>query len=341
METMTEPNTLMTIGDFARDAGLTPKALRLYDDLGLLPPAEVDQYSGYRRYAPSQLVRARLVVTLRLLGMPLARIKQVVDLSGAAAAREVEAYWRQVEADTATRRGIVTTLIHQLRNEENDMTTTTEPLHAEFGTNHHQGRRDRQQDAQLVTPELIAVADGFGDRDDVAASALTAFARGGLAAALSEIAAEVSTDLSNLADSGTTLTAVMLEGSTARITHIGDARVWLVRGGELRQLTHDHTVVAALVEAGQLTEDEARSHQHRNLLNRALVPGVAADETMLDLHPGDRLVLTTDGVHSYVEDLAPLLTAAAAPQEVADAVATAVAAAGEPDNHTIVVADLS
>ncbi len=338
---MTEPNTLMTIGDFARDAGLTPKALRLYDDLGLLPPAEVDQYSGYRRYAPSQLERARLVATLRLLGMPLARIKQVVDLSGAAAATEVEAYWRQVEADTATRRGIVTTLVNQLRNEVHDMTPTTEPLRAEFGTSHRQGQRDLQQDAMLVTPELIAVADGFGDRDDVAALALAAYATGGLAGAMAEIAADVGTDLSSLTDAGTTLTAVALEGSTARITHIGDARVWLVRGGELSQVTHDHTIVAALVEAGQLTADEARSHQHRNLLNRALVPGVVADESMVDLHPGDRVVLTTDGVHSVVDDLAPLLTASAGPQEVADAVAAAVAEVGEPDNHTIVVADLA
>lgn len=338
---MTEPNTLMTIGDFARHAGLTPKALRLYDDLGLLPPAEVDRYSGYRRYAPSQLERARMVATLRLLGMPLARIKQVVDLSGTAAATEVEAYWRQVEADTGTRRGIVTTLVHQLRNEVHDMTPTTEPLRAEFGTSHRQGQRDLQQDALLVTPELIAVADGFGDRDDVGALALAAYATGGLAGAMAEIAADVGTDLSSLTDAGTTLTAVALDGSTARITHIGDARVWLVRGGEVSQVTHDHTIVAALVEAGQLTADEARSHQHRNLLNRALVPGVVADESMVDLHQGDRLVLTTDGVHSVVDDLAPLLAASAGPQEVADAVAAAVAEVGEPDNHTIVVVDLA
>src|SRR5688500_2400750 len=133
METMTEPSTLMTIGDFARDAGLTPKALRLYDDLGLLPPAEVDPASGYRRYAPSQLERARLVATLRLLGMPLARIKQVLELSHAARARAVETYWCQVEADTSTRRDIVDTLVHQFRNEAHIMTTSTDTLRAEFG----------------------------------------------------------------------------------------------------------------------------------------------------------------------------------------------------------------
>lgn len=338
---MTEPRTLMTIGDFARDAGLTPKALRLYDDLGLLPPAEVDPSSGYRRYDPAQLERARLVATLRLLGMPLARIKQVLDLSPAHWAHEVETYWCQVEADAATRRGIVTTLVHQLRNEAHIMSTSTETLRAEFGVSHRQGCRERQQDALVATPELVAVADGFGDRDDVAAAALTAFAAGGLDGAVREIAPGVSTALPDQPSSGTTLTAVRLEGSAARITHIGDARVWLVRDRGLQQVTHDHTVVAALMETGQLTADEARSHQHRNLLNRALTPGVVADENVLDLRAGDRLVLTTDGVHSFVDDLEPLLTATAGPQDVADAVATAVAQAGEPDNHTVVVVDLS
>lgn len=70
---MTATDELMTIGDFARAAGLTAKALRLYDDLGLLRPARVDAGSGYRRYVPAQLERARLVARLRLLGMPLAR----------------------------------------------------------------------------------------------------------------------------------------------------------------------------------------------------------------------------------------------------------------------------
>lgn len=338
---MTRPRALMTIGDFARDAGLTPKALRLYDDLGLLPPAEVDRHSGYRRYSPTQLGRARLVATLRLLGMPLARIRLVLDFAPAAAAREVEAYWSQVEADTATRRDIVTTLVHQLRNEAPAMTTSTHTLHAELGTSNRQGRRDRQQDALVATPALVAVADGFGDRDDVAAAALAAFASGGLERAIAEIATEVSAALPDQPSSGTTLTAVVLDGSTARITHIGDARVWLVRDRELRQVTHDHTVVAALLEAGQLTTEEARSHQHRNLLNRALTPGVVADEVSVDLRPGDRLVLTTDGVHSYLDDLAPLLTGETSPQDVADAVAAAVARAGEPDNHTIVVVDLA
>ena len=114
---MTATDGLMTIGDFARESGLTPKALRLYDDLGLVRPADVDVSSGYRRYDPAQLDRARMVALLRLLGMPLARIKNVLDLSPAQAAQEVEAYWAQVEADTGARRNLVATLVQQLRNE--------------------------------------------------------------------------------------------------------------------------------------------------------------------------------------------------------------------------------
>ncbi len=338
---MTSTRDLMTIGDFAREAGLTPKALRLYDELGLLRPVEVDEHSGYRRYAPAQLDRARLVATLRLVGMPLARIEQVLDGSGAEMARAVSAYWVQVEADTATRRDIVATLVHHLRNEEPDMTISTHALHATFGTSHRRGGRGRQQDAYVATPELVAVADGFGDREDLAALALEAFRAGGLDSAVAEVAADIAAGLPEAPSSGTTLTAVVLDGATARITHVGDARVWLVRDGGVRQLTHDHTVVAALIEAGQLSPDEARSHEHRTLLNRALTPGVVADETAVDLRPGDRLVVTTDGVHAHVDDLTPLLLADEAPQVVADSVAAAVVAAGEPDNHTVVVVDLS
>ncbi|MGF9761939.1 MerR family transcriptional regulator [Microvirga sp. 0TCS3.31] len=332
---------LLTIGDFARASGLTPKALRLYDDLGLLRPAEVDPSSGYRRYAAEQLGQARLVATLRLVGMPLARIEEVLDGPPAVAARLVEAYWLQVEQDTASRRDIVAVLVEQLESEEPSMTTSTDTLRAEIGTSHRTGGRDRQQDALIATPELVAVADGFGERADLAAAVLAAFESGGIAAAVGEVAAEIADSLPEAATSGTTLTAVTIAGATASVTHVGDGRLWLVRGHEVRQVTHDHTVVAALLESGQLTADEARSHPHRSLLNRALVPGVVTDDLEVRLRPGDRLVLTTDGVHSHVEDLATLLASPVPAQQLADEVGDVVAASGEPDNHTIVVVDLS
>jgi protein phosphatase len=343
MGTMTtEPGTeLWTIGDFARESGLTPKALRLYDDLGLLRPTEVDPGSGYRRYAPEQLDRARLVATLRLVGMPLARIEEVLDATPAGAARLVEAYWLQVEHDTASRRAIVTVLVEQLESEEPPMTTSADTLRAEIGTSHRVGGRAQQQDALVATPGLVAVADGFGERSDLAAAVLAAYETSGLEGAVAAVASEIADSLPGAPTSGTTLTAATITGRTASVTHVGDGRVWLVRGGEVRQVTHDHTVVAALLESGQLTGDEARSHPHRTLLNRALVPGVVTDDLEVGLEPGDRLVLTTDGVHAVVDDLAALLVSPATAQQVADEVANAVVDAGEPDNHTIVVVDLS
>src|SRR5215218_544427 len=97
---------LLTIGAFARASRLSPKALRLYDELGLLSPARVDPVTGYRFYAPGQLEQARLVAWLRRLGMPLARIQRVCGLDPAAAAREVRSYWAGVESDTAARRDL-------------------------------------------------------------------------------------------------------------------------------------------------------------------------------------------------------------------------------------------
>ncbi|NYE38339.1 protein phosphatase [Nocardioides cavernae] len=332
---------LLTIGDFARESGLTPKALRLYDDLGLLRPAEVDPSTGYRRYAPEQLERARLVATLRLVGMPLARIDAVVSAPPSMAARLVRAYWLQVEHDTASRREIVSALVDQIESEAPPMTTTTDTLQAAIGTSHRLGGRTHQQDALLAAPRLVAVADGFGERSDLSTAALEAFAARGLDAAVATVTADVEQTLPDAPTSGTTLTAVSIDGATASLTHVGDGRAWLVRGGEVRRLTHDHTVAAALVESGQLTPEEYRSHPHRSLLNRALVPGVVADTATVDLRAGDRLVLTTDGVHAVVDDLAPLLASPAPAQRVADDVAAAVEAAGEPDNHTVVVVDLS
>ncbi|MBO0882596.1 MAG: MerR family transcriptional regulator [Mycobacterium sp.] len=83
---------LVSIGEFARLSRLSPKALRRYDELGLLPPARVDERSGYHWYAPDQLERARWVALLRQIGVPLAQIKVIVGLDAVAAAEQVSAY---------------------------------------------------------------------------------------------------------------------------------------------------------------------------------------------------------------------------------------------------------
>src|SRR5581483_3381922 len=85
----------MTIGEFARESRLSPKALRLYDEMGVLVPAHVDPSSGYRLYDPAQLESARLVASLRQLGMPLAQIRDLAGRPDVEIAALVGDYWAQ------------------------------------------------------------------------------------------------------------------------------------------------------------------------------------------------------------------------------------------------------
>jgi DNA-binding transcriptional MerR regulator len=112
---------LMSIGEFATLSRLSPKALRLYDELGLLPPAEVDPDSGYRWYAAGQLDNARLVASLRQIGVPLTEIKVILSLEPEAAAAQVSAYWSETEADHAARRDLVGYLVDRLTGKRNVM----------------------------------------------------------------------------------------------------------------------------------------------------------------------------------------------------------------------------
>lgn len=85
---------LMTIGEFASMSRLSAKALRRYDEFGLLPPVKVDMSSGYRFYDPAQLEAAQMIATLRQLRVPLAEIKVVLGLEPAVAAERISAHWR-------------------------------------------------------------------------------------------------------------------------------------------------------------------------------------------------------------------------------------------------------
>jgi DNA-binding transcriptional MerR regulator len=112
---------LVAIGEFARRSRLSPKALRLYDELGLLPPASVDPDSGYRWYEVGQLEQARMVASLRQIGVPLAQIKVILGLEPAAAAEEIAGYWAAVESDHAARRALVGYLVDQLSGKSSVM----------------------------------------------------------------------------------------------------------------------------------------------------------------------------------------------------------------------------
>ena len=113
---------LLTIGAFAARARLSPKALRLYDRLGLLAPAHVDELNGYRYYRADQIERARLVALLRQLDMPLAQVAEVVEApDGDTAADRLAAYWADVEARVAGQRTLAEYLRGRLSGRSSEM----------------------------------------------------------------------------------------------------------------------------------------------------------------------------------------------------------------------------
>ncbi|AOR33742.1 MerR family transcriptional regulator [Streptomyces fodineus] len=112
---------LLTIGAFAARARLSAKALRLYDRLGLLAPAQVDGASGYRYYRADQIERARLVALLRQLDMPLARIAEVLGAEGPEAAGRLAAYWADVESRVAGQRTLAEYLRGRLSGRSSEM----------------------------------------------------------------------------------------------------------------------------------------------------------------------------------------------------------------------------
>jgi protein phosphatase len=303
---------LLTIGEFARLSRLSPKALRLYDDLGLLRPVRVDEWSGYRYYAPSQLGRARLVAWLRRLGMPLAQIGAVVDASPADAVALVTAFLRVTEAEFAERQRLAQFLIGYFSEGATAMpvssvpasSASSAPLAIRYAAASDIGLvREHNQDAVSAGPRLVAVADGFGPAGDLASAAaiaalrdLDAVAPGDLLNVLSDAVSAATASVRSVGSSGapsdpspgapsgawvsgSTLTAMLLSGSRLGLVHIGDSRAYLFRDGGLFQITHDHSVTQSMIDAGRLTPEEAGSHPQRSLLVRAL--GISA-ESMRD-----------------------------------------------------------
>jgi DNA-binding transcriptional MerR regulator len=121
MSIRSEPVDQMSIGEFARRSRLSAKALRLYDELGLLPPARVDEDSGYRFYEPGQLKQARLIAALRQLQVPLAEIKAILPLEPVQAADRVREVWAATEAEHTARRALAAYLIDELSGKRSVM----------------------------------------------------------------------------------------------------------------------------------------------------------------------------------------------------------------------------
>lgn len=142
---------------------------------------------------------------------------------------------------------------------------------------------------------------------------------------------------------GTTVVAVIACGKTAYISHVGDSRLYLWRNQQLCKVTRDHSVVQDLIESGEITEEEARSHPRKNYITRAL--GVIAEESgeydELDLEEGDRLLLCTDGLTNEVpaHKITEIIEKPA--EEALEALVRAALDNGGSDNITAVLMDIN
>ncbi|MGY1855681.1 protein phosphatase 2C domain-containing protein [Modestobacter sp. SYSU DS0290] len=219
--------------------------------------------------------------------------------------------------------------------------------------------RGTNQDSVYAGPRLLAVADGMGGHaaGDVASKVVIAALEhldddapsGDMLQALrsavfdgSEHLREVIRESPQLEGMGTTLTAILFAGARVALCHVGDSRAYLLRDGELHQITHDDTFVQTLIDEGRITEEEANSHPQRSLLLRALNgQDVEPDLSIRDTRAGDRYLLCSDGLSGVVsqETLAQALTDPDA-QATADRLIELALRSGGPDNITCIVADV-
>ncbi|MEY4366700.1 MAG: hypothetical protein RLZ28_115 [Actinomycetota bacterium] len=148
-----------------------------------------------------------------------------------------------------------------------------------------------------------------------------------------------------LAGMGTTFSGLMINRNKVAIAHIGDSRVYLVRGGEVKQITKDHTFVQRLVDTGRITPEEALTHPRRSVLMRVL--GDVEDAPEIDLitmntKPGDRWMLCSDGLCGVVpeEVLDRILAENGSPSDACELLVYEALEHGGPDNVTVVVIDI-
>ena len=219
--------------------------------------------------------------------------------------------------------------------------------------------RANNEDSVYAGARLLALADGMGGHaagevasqlviaalahldDDEPGGDLLAKLDAAVRAGNSAIAAQVEME-PDLEGMGTTLTAILFAGNRLGLVHIGDSRGYLLRDGELTQITKDDTFVQTLVDEGRITREEAHSHPQRSLIMRALTGHeVEPTLTMREARAGDRYLLCSDGLSDPVSD-ETILEALQIP-DVAESAYRLIELAlrgGGPDNVTVVVADV-
>ncbi len=220
--------------------------------------------------------------------------------------------------------------------------------------------RRENQDSGYAGPWLLTVCDGVGGavRGDLASSTAVQALRkldqrpdedilGQVAGAIhraDDRIAELVEEDPALNGTSTTATVALFDGTRFGLGHIGDSRAYLYRDGELSQLTHDHTFVQSLIDEGRITEEQSRTHPHRNLILKAL-DGIRHEEPDLfeiTAQAGDRIFVCSDGACGTLspERMADILSTGT-PDFAAVEMVRASLEAGSTDNVTCIVADVS
>lgn len=219
--------------------------------------------------------------------------------------------------------------------------------------------RGHNEDSFLVQPPLFAVCDGMGGHaaGEVASSIAVQTIGAEAPIHADDILLGAAVEAANAAviegaatgkgkpGMGCTASCVLIENNKMAIAHVGDSRIYLLHHGTLVRLTHDHSYVEELVDAGEITADEARVHPSRSIITRALGsdPDMYADHFTLDVSVGDRLIVCSDGLSSMVEDseIEAIAVSSVTPQSAADNLTSAALSAGGHDNITVIVVDVS
>ncbi|HEX7311908.1 MAG TPA: Stp1/IreP family PP2C-type Ser/Thr phosphatase [Gaiellaceae bacterium] len=225
----------------------------------------------------------------------------------------------------------------------------------------HTGRKRRHnEDAYVLQPPLFAIADGMGGAraGEVASSLAAAALQSGevdgngkervtaLIQAANRSVYERSSQDAEVAGMGTTMTVALVEDATVTLGHVGDSRAYVLRDGELEQLTDDHSLVAELVRGGKLSAEEAEHHPQRSVITRALGtdPDVDVDTFTVEAEDGDVFVLCSDGLTDMVGDAEigeVLADSRENLKEAAEELVRRANKAGGQDNITVVAFEMT
>lgn len=216
--------------------------------------------------------------------------------------------------------------------------------------------REQNEDSLVVAAPLFVVADGMGGHEagevasEIAVNTIAAYAPTTADAEALGRAVEVANrevidaTLSGRGREGmgTTCTAAILENNRLVIAQVGDSRAYVLHDGKLSQITRDHSLVADMVESGQITREQARYHPNRSVITRALGSDVNMQPDLYEItiEEGDRVLLCSDGLTSMLpdEEIRDVMVANPDPQACADGLVEAALSAGGLDNVTVIVA---